>query len=367
VMDAKSDLDVSVELEVLPTFEIADHSDLSLERETAEVTDEEVTSRITSLAASQITYSEKTGKSVKAADGDRLTVDFLGTMDGVPFEGGDGKDIQVVIGSNTFIPGFEGQLIDATTEKPVTVNVIFPVNYAAAHLAGKPASFAVTVKSIEAPGALELNDELAKGFGMDSLDLLKTRVKEMVEAEYAGHSRRKLKRLLLDALDTKYSFDLPPTLLEQEFANIWRQVEVEMKQNGKTFADEGTTEEESRAEYQKIAERRVRLGLVLAEIGEKAQVQITDDEVGQALMTRARQFPGQEKQVIEYYRKNQQALAELRAPIFEDKVVDHLLSAIKVSEKTVSKDDLMKDGEDEAAEAAEKPKAKPKKAAKKEA
>jgi trigger factor len=365
VMDAKADLDVSVELEVLPTFAIADHSGMTLDRETADVTDTDVTARIEDLAASQRSYSEKTGKSVKAETGDRLKIDFVGTMDGVAFEGGAGEDISLVIGSNGFIPGFEDQLIGTQVGKPLTVDVTFPPNYGAANLAGKPASFAVTVKSIEAPGALELDDELAKSFGMDSLSALKDRVKEMIAAEYAGHSRRKLKRQLLDALDEKYSFDLPPTLLEQEFTNIWRQVDLEMKQNGKTFEDEGTTEAESRAEYQKIAERRVRLGLVLAEIGEKAEVKISDDEVGQALLNRARQFPGQEKQVIEYYRKNQQALAELRAPIFEDKVVDHLISEIKVTDKTVSKDDLMKDDEDE--EAVEKPKAKAKKATKKDA
>ncbi len=325
------------------------------------MTEAEIDERINQLAASRIPYSAKTGKSVKAEKGDRLTVDFVGTMDGVAFEGGTGEGIQVVIGSNSFIPGFEDQLIGFKEGETKSIDVKFPPNYAAANLAGKDASFSVTVKSIEAPGKLELDDELAKGFGIDSLADLKARVKEMVEGEFAGHSRRKLKRKLLDALDEKYSFDLPPTLLEQEFTNIWRQVELEMKQNGKTFADEDTTEEESRAEYKKIAERRVRLGLVLAEIGEQAKVEITDDEVGQALIARARQFPGQEKQVIEFYRKNQQALAELRAPIFEDKVVDHLIGIAKVTDKTVSKDDLVKDDEDEE-ETAPKAKGKAKKA-----
>jgi trigger factor len=363
VMEAKADLDVTVEIEVLPKFDIADHSGITLEREVSDVADADVTARIEELAAGQVPYTEKTGKSVKAESGDRLSIDFVGTMGGVAFDGGSGEGIQLVIGSNAFIPGFEEQLIGAQIDKPLTVNVTFPLNYSAAQLAGKDASFAVTVKSIEVPGKLEINDELAKSFGMEGLDKLKERVKEMLEAEYSGHSRRKLKRQLLDALDGQYAFELPPTLLEQEFTNIWRQVEVEMKQNGKTFEDEGSTEAESRAEYQKIAERRVRLGLVLAEIGEKAEVQISDDEVGQALISRARQFPGQEKQVIEFYRKNQQALAELRAPIFEDKVVDHLIGQVTVKDKKVSKDDLLKDEDDE--EVAEKPKAKAKKASKK--
>ncbi len=358
VMEAKADLDVSVELEVLPSFELADHSGVSLERETTEVSDADINERIEQIAAPQRPYTAKTGAKAKAESGDKLKVDFVGTIDGVAFDGGTGESIEVVIGSNSFIPGFEEQLIGLTEGKTKTVNVKFPVNYASANLAGKDASFEVTLKSMEAPGELVINDELAKSFGLEGLEALKGRVKDMITAEYAGHSRRKLKRQLLDALDTKYSFDLPPTLLEQEFANIWRQVETEMRQNGKSFEDEGSTEAESRAEYQKIAERRVRLGLVLAEIGEKAKVEITDDEVGQALLNRARQFPGQEKQVIEFYRKNQQALAELRAPIFEDKVVDHLIGEIKIKDKLVSKDDLIKDDEDE--EAVEKPKAKPK-------
>jgi trigger factor len=361
VMDAKADLDMSVEMEVLPTFEIADHSGLELERETTPVNDADITERIERLAASQRVYKEKAA-SAKAESGDRVRVDFTGSIDGVEFDGGKGENIDVVLGSNSFIPGFEDQLLGVKNGQSLTVNVTFPVNYASAQLAGKAASFAVNVKALEAPEPLVLDDTLAKNFGMESLEQLKSRVSEMISLEYGSHSRRKMKRQLLDALDGLYSFDLPPTLLQQEFDNIWRQVEVEMRQNGKSFADEGTTEEESRAEYQKIAERRVRLGLVLAEIGERAKVEITDDEVGNAMIARARQFPGQEKQVIEFYRKNQQALAELRAPIFEDKVVDHLIASAKVTEKTVSKDELMKEDEEEEAE---KPAEKPAKKAKK--
>ncbi len=223
------------------------------------------------------------------------------------------------------------------------------------------------MKEVQAPGALVIDDALAKSFGMETLDALKEAVRAQIGREFATQSRRKLKKNLLDALDSAYTFELPPTLVEQEFANVWRQIEADLKQAGKTFADEGTTEEAARADYLKIAERRVRLGLVLAEIGDKAGVQISDDEVTQGVIERARQFPGQEKAVWDYYRNNPQALAEVRAPIFEEKVVDHLLAQVKVEEKTVSRAALYdEDGEEGEGEAA-KAEAKPKKAAKKKA
>jgi trigger factor len=193
---------------------------------------------------------------------------------------------------------------------------------------------------------------------MESLDALKDAIRQQIGRDYTAQSRRKLKKDLLDALDGRYTFELPPTLVEQEFANVWKQVESDLKQAGKTFADEGTTEDEAKTEYRKIAERRVRLGLVLAEIGEDAKVQISDDEVTQALIERARSFPGQEKAVWEFYQKNPQALAELRAPIFEEKVVDHLLAQVTVTDATVSKEALFSD--EDAAEGNEKPAAKPK-------
>jgi trigger factor len=224
------------------------------------------------------------------------------------------------------------------------------------HLAGKAAEFDVTVKEVEAPGELKIDDEMAKNFGMDSLDKLKDAIRDAIKRDFDTQSRRKVKKDLLDALDAKYSFELPPTLVEQEFAAVWSQVEADMKSNGRTFADEDTTEEEAKAEYQKIAERRVRLGLVLAQIGEKSDIKISDDEVTQALIERVRQYPGQERQVWEFYQKNPQALAEIRAPLFEEKVVDQILSQVKVDEETVSKEALFSDDENE--EADSKPKAK---------
>jgi trigger factor len=280
-------------------------------------------------------------------------VDFVGRIDGTEFEGGNGEDIRVELGSNTFIPGFEDQLLGLKAGDTKLVKVTFPVNYMAAHLAGKDAEFDVTVKEIEAPGELKIDDEMAKGFGMDSLDKLKDAIRDAIKRDFDAQSRRKVKKDLLDSLDAKYSFELPPTLVEQEFAAVWSQVVGDMKSNNRTFEDESTTEDEAKAEYRKIAERRVRLGLVLAQIGEKTDIKISDDEVTQALIERVRQYPGQERQVWEFYQKNPQALAEIRAPLFEEKVVDQILSQVKVDEETVSKDALFSD-EDEDGEKAGK-------------
>jgi trigger factor len=219
----------------------------------------------------------------------------------------------------------------------------------AQHLAGKDAEFDVTVKEVAAPGELKIDDELAKGFGMESLDKLKDAVRTAIQRDFEGQSRRKLKKELLDALDAKYGFELPPSLVDQEFKGVWGQVEADLKRNNRSFADEGTTEEAAQADYRRIAERRVRLGLVLAQIGEKADIKITDDEVSQALVERVRQYPGQEKQVWEYYQKNPQAMAEVRAPLFEEKVVDHILSQVKVVDEPVSKEALFGEDEDEGA------------------
>lgn len=356
-MEAKGDLAFTVALEVLPKIELADLSDVSLVKPVAEVPDADVDAALERMAAGNRSYSAK-GEKAKAEKGDRLIISFVGTLEGKPFEGGTGEGIPLDLGGGQFIPGFEEQLEGAKAGETRTVKVTFPENYTATHLAGKPAEFEVTVTEVQAPEALKIDEELAKSFGMESLDALKTAIREQIGRDFGAQSRRKLKKSLLDALDGKYSFELPPTLVEQEFASVWSQVEADMKAANKTFEDENTTEDAARADYRKIAERRVRLGLVLAEIGEQAKVQISDDEVTQALIERARQFPGQEKQVWEFYRKNPQALAEIRAPIFEEKVVDHLLGQVKVEDQSVSREALYAD--DEAEGSAE---AKPKKAA----
>jgi trigger factor len=369
-MEATGDLSFTVALEVLPKIELADVSGVSLTRLTTEVPAEDVQSALQRMAAGQRSYATK-GDKAKSVDGDRLIIDFTGTLDGQPFDGGKGEAISLDLGSNQFIPGFEEQMVGAKVGETRTVKVTFPENYMAENLAGRPAEFNVTVKDVQGPGELKIDDELAKGFGMETLDGLQEAVKAQIGRDFTTQSRRKLKKDLLDALDTTYSFELPPTLVEQEFANVWRQVENDLKTAGKSFIDEGTTEEAARADYMKIAERRVRLGLVLAEIGDKAEIKITDDEVTQALIERARGFPGQEKQVWDYYRNNPQALAELRAPIFEEKVVDLLLTQVKVTVKAVSREALFDDDADDDADSPAKAEAKadskPKKPAKKKA
>ena len=345
IMEARGDLEYSVKVEVLPEISVGNFSGIAVTREVAEVPDSEVDESLKRMADQNKPYAPKKD-GAKAAKGDRVVIDFVGKIDGVPFDGGTGTDIPVEIGSGSFIPGFEDQLIGVKNGDTLVINATFPENYNAAQLAGKAATFDTTVKAVEEPGETKIDDEFAKGFGLEDLAKLKDAIKASILNEWQSVARRKLKKQLLDALDAQYSFELPPTLVEQEFNGIWGNVEAELKAAGKTFADEDTTEEEARAEYKKIAERRVRLGLVLAEIGEQAKIQITDEELTQGVIERARQFPGQEKMVWDFYRKNPQAMAEIRAPIFEEKVIDHILASAKVTDKAVSKDELFKE-EDE--------------------
>ncbi|HZB37145.1 MAG TPA: trigger factor [Beijerinckiaceae bacterium] len=343
-LQAKADLAFKIALEVLPSFELADLSDVTVTKPVAEVSDSEVEEALQRMADRNRPYAAKDGE---AAKGDRVVVDFVGRIEGEEFQGGKGEGVEVTLGSGGFIPGFEDQLVGGKAGEERKVTVRFPENYGAAHLAGKEAEFDVTVKEVQAPGEVAIDDDFAKGFGMDSLDKLKDAVRGSIQRDYDLQGRRKLKKELLDALDAKYAFELPPTLVEQEFAAVWSQVEADLKNNSKSFADEGTTEDEARAEYRRIAERRVRLGLVLAQTGDRANVQVSDDEVSQALVERVRQYPGQERQVWEFYQKNPQARAELRAPLFEEKVVDHVLAQVKVVEEPVSKEKLFSEDEDE--------------------
>ncbi len=350
-LEARGDLNFKVALEVLPVFEIGDLSQIELERPSAEVEKADVDLALERLAEERRTYADKPDGG-RAENRDRVTVDFNGTIDGVPFEGGEGRDIQVALGSNTFIPGFEEQLLEVAPGEERKIRATFPEAYAVRALAGKTADFDVTVKAVGTPGALAIDDEFAKGIGFESLDKLKETIRDRIAADYARASRDKVKRQLLDKLDALYSFELPEGLVNQEFDAIWAQVTREQEASGRSFADENTTEEAARADYRKIAERRVRLGLLLAEIGNRAQVKVSDEEMTQALIARARSFPGQEKQVWDFYRNNNQALAELRAPIYEEKVVDHILGLVRVEEKKVSKEELLKPVDDVAPPAA---------------
>jgi trigger factor len=348
--EGTGDLTYDVALEVLPVFDLADFGGIELVREVAEVPDEDVKAEIERLAKQNRGFTTRP-EGAAAETGDRLTVDFVGSIDGAPFEGGKATDIKIELGAGQFIEGFEDGLKGAKAGERRTVEARFPAAYAREELAGKAASFDVTVKAVEAPDALVIDDSLAKLMGIETLANLETAVREIRGSELANLSRARLKRNLLDALEKQYTFELPPTLLQQEFDNVWNQLTAEMKSAERTFADEKTTEEEARTEYRRIAERRVRLGLVLARIGDRAEVKVTEDEVSQALIARARQFPGQEKQVWEHYRKNPEALAELRAPIFEEKVVDHILANAKVSEKKVTVAELRADPEGASGEA----------------
>jgi len=340
-LEARGDLQFKVALEVLPVFEIGDFSQIELERLVADVEDSEIEDTLDRLAETRRAYKDKP-EGAKAENHDRVTVDFNGKIDGEPFEGGEGRDIEVVLGSKTFLPGFEEQLIGVAAGDQRAIRATFPEAYAVRFLAGKTADFDVTAKAVAEREALPIDDEFAKSIGFESLDKLKQRLRDQIAAEYARAARDKLKRQLLDKLDTLYSFELPEGLVNQEFDSIWSQVMREQQASGRSFADENTTEEGARAEYRRIAERRVRLGLLLAEIGTKADVKVTDEEMTQALIARARAFPGQEKQVWDYYRNNNQALAELRAPIYEEKVVDHIIVLAKVTERNVSKGELLK-------------------------
>src|SRR3954451_22804041 len=303
VIGGESDLAYTLSLEVLPKIELGDFKSLKLERLTTEVTDAEVDEALNRIAEQNRPFAPKV-EGGKVENGDRVVIDFSGKIDGVPFEGGTGGDVGVNVGSGTFIPGFEDQLIGMAAGETKTVAVTFPANYPNAALAGKEAEFEVIAKAIEAPGAVEINDALATSLGMESLDKLKGLVKERIVREHGGMSRQKLKRQLLDQLDAMHKFAPPPTLVEDEFTNVWNAIESDLKQQGRTFADEGTTEEKAREEYRAIAERRVRLGLVRAEIGERNNSKGADDELSRAIVERGRQVPGREQQVWDYYRKN---------------------------------------------------------------
>jgi trigger factor len=346
VIGGQSDLAYTLAVEVLPKIELADFKGIKLERPVAEVTDAQVSEALDRIAEQNRPFAAR-GEGGKVEKGDRVVIDFTGTLEGVPFEGGTGGDVGVNVGSGTFIPGFEDQLIGMAAGETRQVKVTFPSNYTNAQLAGKDAEFKVTAKTVEAPTAVTVDDAFAKQLGLDSLDKLKEAVKARVQQEHAGLSRQRVKRQLLDKLDEMHKFALPPTLAEEEFKNVWNAVDSDLKAQGRSFEDEGTTEEKAREEYRGIAERRVRLGLVLAEIGERNKIAVTDEEITRAIVERARQVPGREQEVWEFYQKNPGALASIRAPIFEEKVVDFLLELATVSEKQVSREELLKDDEDE--------------------
>jgi trigger factor len=344
IMDGKGDLAFSVALEIIPEFDVKDHSGLELTRHVVEVSEDQIEETLKRISSQSKNFEDKDGP---AAQGDRVTINFVGTIEGTAFEGGTAEDVSLEIGSGQFIPGFEDQLVGAKAGDELTVKVTFPADYGVAELAGKPAEFATKLTKVEAAQEATVDDDFAKKMGFEDLAKLKDTIKERMGAEFAQMTTMKLKRDVLDALDKEYTFELPEKLVDAEFKGIWNALTGEMNRSGKSFADENTTEEDARNEYRTIAERRVRLGLVLGTMGEKEGVQVTEQELQNALMNRMRQFPGQEKMVIDYYRKNPGAMMELRGPIFEQKVVDSIVAKAKVNDKTVSKDELQAMVQDE--------------------
>ncbi|NOD95754.1 trigger factor [Ruegeria sp. HKCCD6228] len=332
------DVEVAMSYEALPAIPEVDLKSVELEKLIVKADEAAVEEALNNLAETAQDFKARR-KGSKAKDGDQIVFDFVGKVDGEEFEGGSAEDYPLVLGSNSFIPGFEEQLVGVKAEEVKDVNVTFPEEYGAEHLAGKDAVFTCTIKEVKEPVAAEVNDELAKKFGAEDLEALKSQIAERLEAEYAGASRAVIKRALLDALDEKVSFDLPPSLVEAEAKQIAHQLWHE--ENPEVEGHDHDPIEPT-DEHTKLAERRVRLGLLLAELGQKAEVEVTDAEMTQAIMNQARQYPGQERQFFEFVQQNAQMQQQLRAPIFEDKVVDYVLELAQVTDKEVSKDDLKK-------------------------
>ncbi|HEY1615726.1 MAG TPA: trigger factor [Rhizomicrobium sp.] len=348
VIDGGSDLEFTVKVDLMPEFELIDPSKLKIERLVADVVDADIDEAIARLAEQARTYSVR-DETEAAEENDAVTIDFVGRIDGEEFAGGKADDFNLVLGSGQFIQGFEPQLVGAKSGEHRTIAVTFPQDYAEPSLAGKEAQFDVQIKEVKRPDELAIDDTLARKLGTDSVATMKERVREQLKTDYARAGRTHMKRRVLDALDATHAFVLPETMVEREFEAIWKQVEAELKREGKTAEDEGKTEDELKKEYHDIAARRVRLGLVLARLGEQNGIMVTPDEMQRVMTARARQYPGQEQQVFDYFANTPQALAELRAPLFEEKVVDFIAELADVTERKVDRDTLFMDP-DEATE-----------------
>ena len=341
VLDGDADLNFEVSYEVLPPVTLADFSSLAVDKPVVEVDENDVDAEVQRVFAQQRGYEEK-GEDGVVETGDRLGLSFKGTIDGEAFAGGSSDHAHLTVGSGEFIPGFEEQLVGMKKGETKTVKVTFPKDYAQENLAGKDAEFETTILHIDGPKAGELNDEFAKNLGLENVAALRDAVKEQMAAALESMSRQAVKRQILDQLDEAHKFDVPQQLVDAEFDTIWQRVVHEVEHHGRSFDDEGTTEEAAKDQYRKIAERRVRLGLVVAEIGNVNKIEVTEEEHQQALIAEVRRFPGQEQQVYDYYRKNPQALAGLRAPVFENKVVDFVTELAKKTDKPMTRAELAK-------------------------
>ena len=345
VIAGAEDLIFTMGVDLMPDFKLTDAAAISLIRPITDVGDDDIQQSLKRLAAQQRTFEPK-GDDALAQVGDQLLIDFVGKIDGIPFDGGTAENAELVLGSGSFIPGFEDQLTGTKAGDAKVVAVSFPADYPAANLAGKFADFDVKVKEVRRGVEAEVDESLATKLGLDSLDKLRDAARMQLSNQYTQASRAHLKRALLDALDGAHSFDLPTGMVEAEFKQIWAQVEQDIKAGNLADEDKTKTEDDLRKEFRAIAERRVRLGLVLSEFGRVNNVQVTQEELSRGVMAQARQYPGQEQKIFEIYRNNPDALAQLRAPIFEDKVVDFLCGQVKITDKQVSREDLFKDPDD---------------------
>jgi len=337
----QGDLEFTVAVETLPEITTMDFKTIALDKPKVSVPEEEVEKALGTIAERQ-EKTEAAPEGHKAESGDVAVIDFLGKKDGVPFEGGKAEGYSLKLGSNTFIPGFEDQVIGMAAGESKTVAVTFPEQYQSAELAGQPAEFDVTVHEVRKAVPAALDDELAKAVGLESLDALRTAIREELERGYTDQARVIMKRKLLDILADNHDFTVPQGMVEAEFEAIWKQIEQDKAAGRLDAADAAKSEEELRAEYRTISERRVRLGLLLAEVGRKSEITVTQDDVNRAIMAEARRFPGQEHFVFQYYQRNPDALNMLRAPIYEDKVVDFILELANTTEKPVSPEELAK-------------------------
>ena len=345
VLAGREDLTYALEVEVMPEFEPTDVAALSLTRLVYRPTDAEIDEALAEVAAQNRTYEARTGKTAKAKDGDQLLIDFVGRIDGEAFEGGAAEDAELVLGAGQFIPGFEEQLVGAAAGADVTVKVTFPEEYQVERLKGQAAEFEVKVKEVRAPKESKADDALAVNLGLADLAALREAIRANLEGEYQGASRFKLKRALLYALDARHDIPLPARMVEAEFDAIWSQVKADEEKEGRAPEDAGKSEETLRAEYRRIAERRVRLGLVLAEIGRRENVVISDQELTEAMRNEARRYGEMAQRMFDYLRENPQAQAGIRAPLYEEKVVDLIIGRAQVSEEEVSKEKLLEEDE----------------------
>ena len=341
VLDGKADLAFEVEYEILPPVTLMKLDGIKLDKPVIDITEEEVTAEVNRVFAQNRGYTDK-GDDAVVENGDRLGLSFVGKIKGKPFDGGTSDHAHLTVGSGEFIPGFEEQLVGMKKGETREIDVTFPKDYQSEELAGKKAQFEVTILHVDGPNQGDLDDDFAKRLGMENVEALRGAVKTQMEAALASMSRQHVKRQILDALDDGHKFDVPAQLVDAEFNTIWQRVMHEVEGHGRSFADEGTTEEAAREQYRKIAERRVRLGLVVAEIGNQNNVEVTEEEHQQALIAEVRRFPGQEQQVYDYYRKNPQALAGLRAPVFENKVVDFVAEKGEINDKKMTRAELAK-------------------------